>query len=56
MARDALGGSDQSDEVFGNVHRLDRAEAHALKTRVVENGAQKTEQIGARKQIAAVTA
>ena len=56
VTRDALGGSDERDEVFGDVHGFDRAEVQALEARVVEDEAQEFDEICARKKIAAVTA
>ena len=56
VARDASGESDERDEVFGDVHGLDRAEAQAFEARAAKYAAQQAEQIGARHQIASVTA
>jgi len=56
VLRNARSGSDERDQVFGDVHGLDRAEAHALQRRALEDQAQQRKQIHARNQIAAVTA
>jgi len=56
MTGDAVRRSNESNEVFGDVHGLDRAEADALKLRIIQNAAQKVDETCAGNQIAAVTA
>ena len=56
MARDALRRSDERDEIFGDVLRLDRAEAELFERGFVENAADNIGERRARDKIAAIAA
>ena len=56
MGSDAIGRSEEFDEVLGDVERLDGADAQALDGSFVEDAAEEIEEFDARSEVAAVGA
>src|SRR5260370_24304066 len=56
MLRNAVCGSEQGDEIPRHIERLDRTDAQALDPGFVQNAAKHTNQVNARRKIAAIGA
>ena len=56
VAGEAIGGGEEGDQVGGNVHRLDGADAEARDLGFVEDAAEEIFEFGARSEVAAVHA
>src|SRR5260370_35413452 len=56
MLRNAVCGSEQGDEIPRHIERLDRTDAQALDPGFVQNAAKQTNQLNARRKIAAIGA